>query len=151
MKCHFTECRCLLWDAALQVSVLHIAPPYLYEDDLPLLSLVVSAHLQPVVLVRPEQKLLESCSLRAAVENVKPGGWNGTKHIITTVNARTLWHDSEVLSETLPRTWIEALPEGVVRPVLRRGRVCPLLDVTACIFSQDVNCGGLSTARWAGE
>lgn len=56
-----------------------------------------------------------------------------------------------MLSETLPRTWIEALPEGVVRPVLRRGRVCPLLDVTARIFSQDVNCGGLSTARWAGE
>lgn len=39
--------------------MLRIEPWYLYEDDLPLLNAVVSTHLQPVVLVRSEQKLLE--------------------------------------------------------------------------------------------
>lgn len=62
-------------DTALQVSMLCVVPAYLYEDDLPLLSLIVSAHLQPVVFVGSEQKLLESCALRAAVKTVKPGGW----------------------------------------------------------------------------
>lgn len=54
-------------------------------------------------------------------------------------------------SEKLSHTWVEALPEGVVRPELRGGRVRPLLDATARIFGQDANCGRLSAARWASQ